>query len=738
MATSRDVLEGLNKEQARAVQHTDGPLLIMAGAGSGKTRVLTHRIAYLIEEKAINPWNILAITFTNKAASEMRDRVTSLVKNGGQDVWVSTFHSLCVRILRRDIDRIGYSRSFTIADPAEQQTLMKRILKDMNIDPKQYKPKSILAAISQAKNELVDDIQFEKRNKGFYQEIVARCYKVYQAELRQSECLDFDDLIMQTVRLFQEDPETLQYYQNKFQYIHVDEYQDTNHAQYQLIKLLGARFQNVCVVGDVDQSIYGWRGADISNILSFEEDFPESQTIYLEQNYRSTKTILQAANSVIENNSQRKEKDLWTDNDQGEKVSYYRAQSGEDEARYVVTKIKDEMAKNAHLSYDDFAVLYRTNAQSRSLEDTFKFSSLPYKIVGGLKFYDRKEIKDLIAYLTLIVNPADNLSFNRVVNVPKRGIGDRSLERLQDSADAMSWSLYETALHVDSTPVTGKAQKGLFEFATMIQELRKTEEYLTVDELVDEILDRSGYIQDLEKENTNEAQSRIENLEEFKSVAIQYEKEDREEHSLIDFLTDLSLVRDTDISEEYQEEVTFMTLHSAKGLEFPIVFLVGMEEGIFPLSRAAMDEQEMEEERRLAYVGITRAEKKLYITNAYSRTLYGRTSANPESRFIKEIDEHMLEYEDSQSAQFMPFRSHQKRREANASKRAFSTPYTPTGASGAEKVEWQLGDKVQHSKWGQGTVVATSGKDDDMQLDIAFPSEGVKKLLAAFAPIKKL
>lgn len=738
MARSRDILTDLNTEQVKAVKHTEGPLLIMAGAGSGKTRVLTHRIAYLIEEKAVNPWNILAITFTNKAASEMRERVTSLVEKGGRDVWVSTFHSLCVRILRRDIDRIGYSRSFTIADPAEQQTLMKRILKELNIDPKQYKPKSILAAISQAKNELVDDIQFQKRNTGFYQEIVARCYKAYQQELRQSESLDFDDLIMQTVRLFQEDPEVLQYYQSKFQYIHVDEYQDTNHAQYQLIKFLGTRFQNVCVVGDVDQSIYGWRGADISNILSFGEDFPEAKTIYLGQNYRSTKTILQAANSVIENNSQRKEKDLWTDNEQGEKITYYRAQSGEDEARFVVTKIKAEMAENAHLSYDDFAVLYRTNAQSRSFEDTFKFSSLPYKIVGGLKFYDRKEIKDLIAYLTLIVNPVDNLSFNRVVNVPKRGIGARSLERLQDSASAMGWSLYETALNVDSTSVTGRAQKGVFEFATMIQELRKMEEYLPVDELVEEVLNRSGYIRELEKEKTNEAQSRIENLEEFKSVAIEYEKGDREEHSLIDFLTDLSLVRDTDISEEYQEEVTFMTLHSAKGLEFSIVFLVGMEEGIFPLSRAAMDEEELEEERRLAYVGITRAEEKLYLTNAYSRTLYGRTNANPESRFIEEIDEKMLEYEDSQSEQFMPFRSHQKRREKNSRKRAFSTPYTPTGASGAEKVEWRLGDKVQHKKWGQGTVVAVSGEGDDMQLDIAFPSEGVKKLLAAFAPVEKL
>lgn len=739
MAKHLDILEGLNERQRQAVTHTQGPLLIMAGAGSGKTRVLTHRMAYLIGEKAILPWNILAITFTNKAANEMKERVSRLVQEGGQDIWVSTFHSLCVRILRRDIDRIGYDRSFTIADPAEQLTLMKRILKNLNIDSKQFKPKSILATISNAKNELIGEDSYKKQATGYYQDIVAQCYQAYQKELRLSESLDFDDLIMQTVRLFNEDPEALAYYQNKFQYIHVDEYQDTNHAQYQLIKQLASRFQNICVVGDVDQSIYGWRGADISNILSFEEDFPQAQSIFLEQNYRSTQAILKAANQLIANNAQRKEKNLWTANEEGEKISYYRAQSEGDEAKFVISKIQEEMKARPHLSFDDFAVLYRTNAQSRALEDKFKTSSIPYHMVGGLKFYDRKEIKDLIAYLTLLVNPADNLSFNRVVNVPRRGIGGRSMEKLQASADQMDWSLYEAALQVDTTSVTGKAKTALFDFATMIQDLRKMAEFLPIDQIVDEVLERSAYLSDLKSDHSLESQARIENLEEFKSVALQYEQEDRPDASLLDFLTDLSLIQSTDISEEYQEEVTFMTLHAAKGLEFPVVFMVGMEESLFPLARAAMDENELEEERRLAYVGITRAENKLYLSNAYARTLYGRTSSNPESRFIDEIDADLIELEDSQDPADFPFRLNNALKKGKKScQRAFSTPYTPTGAQGAEKESWTVGDKVNHKKWGQGTVVSVSGHGDDLQVDIAFPGIGIKKLLATFAPIEKI
>lgn len=733
-----DIVNGMNPKQKEAVTHTEGPLLIMAGAGSGKTRVLTHRIAYLIEEKGVNPWNILAITFTNKAANEMKSRVTNLVENGGQDVWVSTFHSMCVRILRRDIDQIGYNRSFTISDPGEQQTLMKRILKKLNIDPKKYNPRAILGEISNAKNELMDEKEYESQAGSYFQKIVAQCYNEYQRELRRSESVDFDDLIMLTVRLFEEHPETLNYYQTKFQYIHVDEYQDTNHAQYKLVTLLAQRLRNLCVVGDADQSIYGWRGADMENILNFEKDYPDAETIFLEQNYRSTKTILKAANNVVRNNSKRKEKRLWTDNDEGEPISYYRAQSEHDEARYVVAKLKEMMQREPSLTYGDFAVLYRTNAQSRVMEETLVKSNIPYRMVGGHKFYDRKEIKDVLAYLTLIVNPADNLSFNRIVNTPKRGIGPGTLEKLSRAADEMDWSLYEAALNVNIINISGKAARSLEEFAMMIRDLRHMADYLPVNELTEEMLERSGYLDALKKERTLEAETRLENIEEFLSVTVQFEKEEQEDQSLLAFLTDLALISDLDsVEEEPTSEMTLMTLHAAKGLEFPVVFLIGMEEGMFPLSRALMEEEELEEERRLAYVGITRSERKLFITNAYSRTLYGRLQANQPSRFIEEMTDDVLEYEDSQSARNLPFRHYANKKEKSQTQRAISTPYTPTGASGAENEEWKAGDKVSHKKWGIGTVVKVAGKAQDMQLDIAFPGVGIKRLLAAFAPIEK-
>lgn len=742
MVSRDNLLNGMNPRQKEAVVHTEGPLLIMAGAGSGKTRVLTHRIAYLIQEKNVTPWNILAITFTNKAAKEMKERVSRLIKAGGSEVWVSTFHSMCVRILRRDIDRIGYTRSFTISDPSEQQTLMKRILKERNIDPKKYNPRAILAEISNAKNELLTAEKYRETASSFFQRLVADCYDDYQKELRRNQAVDFDDLIMLTTRLFKESPETLQHYQAKFQYIHVDEYQDTNQAQYTLVQMLADRFKNLCVVGDADQSIYGWRGANMENILDFEKDYPDAKVVLLEQNYRSTKYILQAANDVIGNNAKRKDKSLWTDNQDGEKISYYRAQSEGDESRYVVSKIQEEM-KERKLNYGHFAILYRTNAQSRKIEESLLQSNIPYKMVGGHKFYDRKEIKDVLAYLRLIANPSDNMSFERVVNVPKRGVGPGTIDKLRAFADQYEWPLLEAAQNIALTNITGKAAKSLEGFGFMMQDLTKMQEYLSVTELVEELLKRSGYQEALEKEKSLESESRLENIQEFLSVTQQFEKDNAgEEIDLLSFLTDLSLVSDLDNLEEENGEVTLMTLHAAKGLEFPIVFLIGLEEGIFPLSRAMMEEEQLEEERRLAYVGITRAEKKLYLTNAFSRVLYGRTQANAPSRFIREISEDVLETAAKESS---PSIFSKPASYSNTQTRATSTPYKAKApvsskvSSGAETMDWNVGDKAMHKKWGVGTVVKLTGNTDNLQLDIAFAAPtGIKRLLAAFAPIEKV
>jgi len=502
LAHPKSITSGLNKRQKEAVVTTEGPLLIMAGAGSGKTRVLTHRIAYLIHEKQVNPWNILAITFTNKAASEMKERVSALVTDGGEDVWVSTFHSMCVRILRREIDQIGYDRSFTIAGSSEQNTLMKRVLKRLNLDTKKFPPRAILSEISQAKNELLDEKEYEQKAANYWQRTVADCYKEYQKELRRSETVDFDDLIMLTVRLFEEQPQVLSFYQNKFHYIHVDEYQDTNHAQYRLVRLLGDRFENVCVVGDADQSIYGWRGADMQNILDFEKDYPNAKTIMLEQNYRSTKNILQAANTVIQNNLNRKEKNLWTDNHSGDKITVYFASDEYGETNYVADQIEQLRREDPSLSYDDFAILYRTNAMSRVMEETLIKRNLPFQIVGGTGYYERKEILDLMAYLTLIVNPADNLSFRRIVNEPKRGIGAATIEKLAEIADANDASLYETALNAQNTNLSSRAANNLEEFALMIRDFRKMTEFVTVTDLVDSVLDKTGYLESLKRENT--------------------------------------------------------------------------------------------------------------------------------------------------------------------------------------------------------------------------------------------
>ncbi|HFL6823421.1 DNA helicase PcrA [Enterococcus faecium] len=743
MSSKAELLNGMNPRQKEAVLHTDGPLLLMAGAGSGKTRVLTHRIAYLIEEKEVNPWNILAITFTNKAAKEMKERVNAILASGGEDVWVSTFHSMCVRILRRDVDFIGYNRNFTIIDSSEQLTLMKRILKELNIDLKKYDPRSILGTISQAKNSLQTPQDFAKMQGSYYEEIVAKCYAAYQKELQYNQCMDFDDLIMNTIRLFEEHPDSLTYYQNKFHYIHVDEYQDTNHAQYTLVNLLAGRFRNLCVVGDADQSIYGWRGADMQNILDFEKDYPDAAVILLEQNYRSTKNILSAANQVIENNSNRKPKNLWTENKEGNKITYYRADNERDETRFIVDRMQEEIRSN-HRNYGDFAILYRTNAQSRVMEETLLKANIPYKMVGGHKFYDRKEIKDILAYLNVLANPQDSISFERIVNSPKRGIGPGSIEKLRSFASLHEWPLLEAAQNVDLANIGGKAGQQLGAFGEMIQEVTQMIPYLTVTELTKEVLDRSGYLEDLKIQNTLEAQARIENLEEFLTVTQEFDKQyeqqneedaDAPEEKLTVFLNDLALVSDIDNLEEDASQVTLMTLHAAKGLEFPVVFLIGLEEGVFPLSRALMEESELEEERRLAYVGITRAEEALYLTNAFSRTLYGRTQYNRPSRFVEEIDQELLEIEG--------MRPTPKKTPVFAKKTAYSykepeTAVVPSkSATGGENNSWKPGDKVKHKKWGLGTVVRVSGTSKDLELDVAFPSQGVKRLLAAFAPIEK-
>lgn len=744
MSSKAELLNGMNPRQKEAVLHTDGPLLLMAGAGSGKTRVLTHRIAYLIEEKEVNPWNILAITFTNKAAKEMKERVNAILASGGEDVWVSTFHSMCVRILRRDVDFIGYNRNFTIIDSSEQLTLMKRILKELNIDPKKYDPRSILGTISQAKNSLQTPQYFAKMQGSYYEEIAAKCYAAYQKELQYNQCMDFDDLIMNTIRLFEEHPDSLTYYQNKFHYIHVDEYQDTNHAQYTLVNLLAGRFRNLCVVGDADQSIYGWRGADMQNILDFEKDYPDAAVILLEQNYRSTKNILSAANQVIENNSNRKPKNLWTENKEGNKITYYRADNERDETRFIVDRMQEEIRSN-HRNYGDFAILYRTNAQSRVMEETLLKANIPYKMVGGHKFYDRKEIKDILAYLNVLANPQDSISFERIVNSPKRGIGPGSIEKLRSFASLHEWPLLEAAQNVDLANIGGKAGQQLGAFGEMIQEVTQMIPYLTVTELTKEVLDRSGYLEDLKIQNTLEAQARIENLEEFLTVTQEFDKQfeqqneedaDAPEEKLTVFLNDLALVSDIDNLEEDASQVTLMTLHAAKGLEFPVVFLIGLEEGVFPLSRALMEESELEEERRLAYVGITRAEEALYLTNAFSRTLYGRTQYNRPSRFVEEIDQELLEIEGMRpTPKKTPVFA--KKTAAYSYKQPETAVVSSKSATGGEKNSWKPGDKVKHKKWGIGTVVRVSGTSKDLELDVAFPSQGVKRLLAAFAPIEK-
>lgn len=766
------LLTGMNDQQAEAVQTTEGPLLIMAGAGSGKTRVLTHRIAYLIDEKMINPWNILAITFTNKAAREMRERAVAL-NPATSETLIATFHSMCVRILRREADHIGYNRNFTIVDPGEQRTLMKRILKNLNLDPKKWNERAILGTISNAKNDLLDEIAYEHQAGDMYTQIVAKCYKAYQEELRRSEAMDFDDLIMMTLRLFDKNPDVLAYYQQRYQYIHVDEYQDTNHAQYQLVKLLASRFKNICVVGDADQSIYGWRGADMQNILDFEKDYPEAKVVLLEENYRSTKKILQAANEVIKNNRNRRPKKLWTQNDEGEQIVYYRANDERDEAVFVASTI-DNIVREKVKNFKDFAVLYRTNAQSRTIEEALLKSNIPYTMVGGTKFYSRKEIRDVISYLNLIANTSDNISFERVVNEPKRGVGPGTLEKLRNFAYEQNMSLLDASANIMLSPIKGKAAQGVYDFANMILNLRDQLDGLSITDTVEAILDKSGYLDALSMQQTLESQSRIENIEEFMSVTKNFDEtntDGTEDETGIDrlgrFLNDLALIADTDDGEAEAAEVTLMTLHAAKGLEFPVVFLIGMEEGVFPLSRASEEPDELEEERRLAYVGITRAEEILFLTNANTRTLFGKTSYNRPSRFLREISDDLLQYqglarpanssfgvrftkeEPIQFGQGMSLQQALQTRKANAqpqkhtggaqpfSKATGGLPFSKASDSGNSATDWKIGDIAHHKKWGDGTVLEVTGSGKTQELKIKFPEVGLKKVLASVAPIVK-
>ena len=734
------LLDKMNPQQKEAILTTEGPLLVMAGAGSGKTRVLTHRIAYLMSEKQVSPYNILAITFTNKAAREMKERVEKLIGERGKDVWISTFHSMCVRILRRDIDLIGYDLNFGILDDADQLSVIKTVMEDLNLDPERQSPKYFLSQISNAKNELKTPSDL---NKEFENEDVIRVYEKYQQTLFKNNRVDFDDLLMLTVHLFEKHPEVLSFYQNKFQYIHIDEYQDTNHAQYKIVTLLAEKFRNICVVGDSDQSIYSWRGANIENILSFESDYPDASVVLLEQNYRSKQMILNAANDVIKNNSGRRDKQLWSDRGEGEAIEYHRASDGDVEANYIADKIAS-MRRDAY-DYHDFAVLYRTNSQSRAIEQALLRQNIPYRLVGGQSYFKRKEIKDLMAYLRLICNPDDDLSFVRVVNEPKRGIGAASIDKLSHFAAESELSLMSSIQ--DATGVVAKATLNkLMDFKTMIYMLRAQIEDHSLASFIDLVLSQTGYLEMLENENTIEADSRIDNLGEFKSMATQFEdvdldeilaEEESEERAddlptmtkLIILLNDLMLQTDTETEEEANEsKVTLMTIHAAKGLEFPVVFICGFEDGIFPL-RSAIEQgaDDLEEERRLAYVAITRAEDLLFITNAQSRYQYGMRSANPESMFIREISETYLNKTGIESRPRPSF-TLKEAMESKAPKRQIKTVSLNSGSS------WNSGDKVEHDTFGEGVVVGVKGE----VISIAFSApHGIKKLMGSHPALKK-
>lgn len=730
------ILDTLNERQCEAVNHTEGPLLITAGAGSGKTKVLTCRIAHLLE-LGVAPYRILAITFTNKAAKEMKERVQNLVGAQADSIWLSTFHSFCAKLLRFEIDGFhGYTRNFTIYDSSDQMVLIKECLKKLNLDDKQFTPRSVLATISAAKNVLMDAKAFARQAEDFYQQKVSEAYELYQAKLKENNALDFDDLLFLSVRLLEEKDDVREKYQERFQYVLVDEYQDTNHAQYALTKILAAQWRNICVVGDADQSIYAWRGADIRNIIDFTRDYPDAASIKLEQNYRSTKTILNAANAVIDNNESRPRKTLWTENPSGNKVIHYQAQTEHDEADYIAGAIYNRH-EISHEPYGDMAILIRTNAQSRVLEEKLMRYAIPYTMVGGTKFYDRKEIKDVLAYLRLLYNPEDSLSLTRIINVPKRNIGATTMEKVAAYAEGEGISLFEALSSPDAIPVTKRAQSSLENFAAMIFDLLNDIDGMDVLSLIEKVLKDTGYGDMLDKdaEHDPQGESRKENVGEFLSVAKDY-MDSNPDGSLQDFLENVALVSDVDDFESSESKVTLMTLHSAKGLEFPVVFLAGLDEGLFPHSRTLMDPEQIEEERRLAYVGITRAERQLYVTNAITRTMYGRISAYMPSRFLGEIPPELVEEYKRKSA--MP----QSRMTSVPGQQRVSILSKPVATSLPKKHavtdSFSKGDKVRHKIWGIGTVLDVIGDGPNMQMKIQFPTKGVRQVVVKYAPLEKV
>lgn len=762
---SMSIYDTLNEPQREAVLHTDGPLLILAGAGSGKTRVLTHRIAYLIDERGVNPWNILAITFTNKAAEEMRQRVDSLVSFGAESIWVSTFHSACVRILRRFIDRLGYDNRFTIYDTDDQKTLMKEVCRKVDIDTKVYKERNLLAAVSSAKNEMILPDEFELNAGGDFGQLkIAKVYREYEAQLKANNALDFDDLLVKTVQLLETQPDVLEYYQERFRYIMVDEYQDTNTVQFRLVRLLAGKYRNLCVVGDDDQSIYKFRGANIRNILDFEHEFPDAHVVRLEQNYRSTGNILNAANGVIRNNRNRKEKTLWTDNGDGEKIQLRQFDTAFDEAEYIAEDIKKEVQEGA--SYNDSAVLYRTNAQSRLFEEKFIAMNIPYKIVGGINFYARREIKDLLAYLKTVDNGQDDLAVRRIINVPKRGIGLTTINRIQESADERGIGFYEALLAPELIPGVGRSASKLDSFAALIEYFKGQTEKESITDLLREIIEKTGYVESLEAEDKVEAESRIENIDELVNKAAAYEEDcqDRgEEASLSGFLEEVALVADIDSLDEDQDYVVLMTLHSAKGLEFPHVYLAGMEDGLFPsyMTITSDDNEDLEEERRLCYVGITRAEEKLTLTCARRRMVRGETQFNKMSRFIKEIPMELIDTGNrkiEEGTQIPVQNTYSHAKEAFRA-RPFASQFSASQSSGkttgkqpfsslqkgsqilagkSGSLSYQVGDRVRHTKFGEGTVLEIKEGGRDYEVTVEFDSAGVRKMFAMFARLVKV
>ena len=728
-----DYLAGLNERQKEAVLHTEGPLLIMAGAGSGKTRVVTHKIAYLIEEMDIFPSSILAITFTNKAASEMKDRVRELIDADVDRMWMGTFHSICVRILRRDIDRLGYNKSFTIYDRDDQITLMKECIKDLNINKEMYKESAVLSKISSLKDASIEPDTYINENYGELRErTIGELYALYEKKLAQYNALDFDDLIIKTVVLLKRNKDILDFYQNKFKYVFVDEYQDTNKIQYEFARLLSGKHKNICVVGDSDQSIYGWRGADISNILGFEKDFEGASVILLEQNYRSTPNILNVANKVIENNYERPVKELWTDRDEGANVIYEQLDYSEEEGHFVANKIHQLIYKGYRPK--DIAILYRTNAQSRTFEESFMKEELPYKIVGGLRFYDRKEVKDIIAYLKVLQNPTDNISVKRIINTPRRGIGLATIAKIEEYASEHGESFYGALLSLeDIESLNNRAKNSTRPFIDTMNILMAKKEVMGLKDFIEEMINSIGYIDELNREDTVEARTRIENIREFVSVALNYETVN-EDATLEDFLSSVSLLSDVDKTVDENNLITMMTVHSAKGLEFKVVFVVGMEEGLFPTSRSLENDEDVEEERRLCYVAVTRAEEMLFITNAKRRTIYGNTNYTLPSRFIGEMGD-TIEKKEVKKVEV------KAKNEDLVRVRDFTMPNLNHNIANMKKrndgnEEVNIGDKVKHKKWGMGTVVMIKQKEEDKELTIAFDKEGLKRLLLSIAPIE--